>query len=269
MVTNALHRFHNVVQFLSQPTQYIHFTDLETISGLFCASFPANSSLSQARSKKKSWPVLRSMRNICLTLRLSLRLLGTLYVPFLSRPAMQQKINMPPRPFATPEGSGCLRQYKQWERLWPSLQDLPFLQSFALWLDHNGHYNWDVVYEREILQSLSDVMPTLNSRGVKVCVNLPRLPLEITSYHNDDRYFVTKAPEFSVKRRVRLPWKCAAEGYEWTAADKFGIWSQMKRMAKSLLGTQRIEPRLVAKIGQSSMRWDTTSTVMNSTITHS
>ncbi|KAK1851208.1 hypothetical protein CCHR01_06143 [Colletotrichum chrysophilum] len=196
----------DVVQFFSHPTQYVHFTDLETIDCFLSASA---SSVARSTSDRGRWSIFRSVHNIGLTLRASLRLLGTLYVPYLSKPHMERERGTPPRQFATPEGSGCLRQYEHWKRLWSSLLELPHLQRFSFWLDHNEYYGWDLVNEREILQDLSDVMSGLTKHGVEVCVNLPRLPLDKRSSYREEEYFVGEEPEFCLQRRTRLPWMYA------------------------------------------------------------
>ncbi|KDN60040.1 hypothetical protein CSUB01_10441 [Colletotrichum sublineola] len=141
-------------------------------------------------------------------------LLATLYVPWYSKPGRRGDFaTMPPRPHATLEGSGYKREHEQWTRIWPALQALPGLQRFNLWLDHIEDHPWDTVCEREILQGLSDIMPSLKSRNVRVTVNLPRLPSEALmapftdeESFTDEEYFLNKPPEFELQRRTRLPW---------------------------------------------------------------
>lgn len=130
-------------------------------------------------------------------------------MPYISKPENHREPETPPRLFGTPEGSGCLRQYEQWKRLWPSLLELSHLQRFSFWLDHSQYYSWDLVNEREILQDLSDVMPGLTNRRVEVCVNLPRLSLKEMRSYREDEHFVGEEPDFCLQRRIRLPWMYA------------------------------------------------------------
>ncbi|GKT42571.1 uncharacterized protein ColSpa_02752 [Colletotrichum spaethianum] len=114
---------------------------------------------------------------------------------------VQPKI--PATPFATPEGCGYKREHDQWMRIWPALLELPYLQRFTLWLDHKEELNWDVVGERDTLQNLSDIMPTLKSRNVRVIVKLPEVCDE--ELNTDGEHFIKELPEFELQRRTHLP----------------------------------------------------------------
>ncbi|KAL0942066.1 uncharacterized protein CTRU02_204829 [Colletotrichum truncatum] len=197
--------FADVIGFLSQPSQCLHMTDLETIDHVLSISFPSNSagsSLIWSLRDPKQWSFTKYISNISLTLRLHLSILNTLFIPALSK-----EPNLPqlPRPFATLERSGCRRQHEQWMRIWPALLELPCLQRFTLWLDHHGDYCWDIVCEREVLQDLTDITPTLKNRNAQIIVNLPKL--SDGRDVSDRDHFVDQPPEFEIHRRTRFSLK--------------------------------------------------------------
>ncbi|KAF4831605.1 hypothetical protein CGCTS75_v005098 [Colletotrichum tropicale] len=193
----------DVVCFISQPTQHVHFTDLDTIDLALSTTIQQIVSKlpeTQPSCKLKQCHLFKSLRNVNLTLRLPMALVNTLFVPFFSK---MEQLKTLPRPGGTPEGSGCQREYDQWMRIWPSLEKMDSLLRVGLWLDHDTEFCWGDVSETQILQGLSGIMPMLRSRNVQVNVNLPSL---LKPYGEEDDHFIDVTPEFQLQRRTRLPW---------------------------------------------------------------
>ncbi|KAL3291008.1 hypothetical protein RB213_002661 [Colletotrichum asianum] len=194
----------DVICFISQSTQHVHFTDLDTIdlalSTTIQQTVPKLPETQPSRELKQCH-LFNSLRDVNLTLRLPMALVNTLFVPFFSK---MEQLKMLPRPGGTPEGSGRQREHEQWMRIWPSLEKMDSLLRVGLWLDHDTEFCWGDVSETQILQSLSGIMPMLRSRNVHVNVNLPQLLSD--AYGVEDDYFVHVSPEFQLERRTRLPW---------------------------------------------------------------
>lgn len=187
-------------------------TDLDTINHVLCTNYSTKHSISSASSSSRGrgqWPLIKYAQNINLTLRLPLRMLSTLFLPLYSNPSsfhlewLEVQPKPLPRPFAILERSGYKREHDQWMRIWPALLELPHLRRFTLWLDHKSDYGWNMVGERDTLQSLSDMMPVLKSRNVQVIVKLPKLFEH--EWITDSEYFIKALPDSELQRRIRLP----------------------------------------------------------------
>ncbi|KAJ0336170.1 hypothetical protein COL922a_008266 [Colletotrichum nupharicola] len=203
------------IRFISQPTQHVQFTDLETIDMTLSTTVPQPpSKLPETISSRevKQYHLFESLRNVDLTLRLPMSVINTLFIHYF---AYHADTKIFPRPGGTPEGSGRQREHGQWMRIWPNLLGMHHLQRLTLWLDHDKAFGWDQVAETQILQGLSDIMPTLKNQKVDVTVNLPRLiPRELNARTAKD-VFVDSAAAFQIQRRTRLPWAIRLPDDNW------------------------------------------------------
>ncbi|KAK2773105.1 hypothetical protein CKAH01_13649 [Colletotrichum kahawae] len=157
----------DVTCFISQPTQHVHFTDLETIDLTLSATMQqTRSKLPEAQPSReaKQCHLFKSLCNVDLTLRLPISVINTLFVHFFGK---FKQTEMLPRPGGTPEGSGRQREHGQWMRMWPNLLEMQHLRQLTLWLDHDKALGWDQVAEAQILQGLSDIMPALKNRKIE------------------------------------------------------------------------------------------------------
>ncbi|EQB45296.1 hypothetical protein CGLO_15846 [Colletotrichum gloeosporioides Cg-14] len=208
------------IRFISQPTQYVHFTDLETIDMTLSTTVPQPpSKLPETVSSRevKQYHLFESLRNVDLTLRLPMSVINTLFIHYFS---YHDETKMLPRPGGTPEGSGRQREHDQWMRIWPNLLGMHHLQRLTLWLDHDKAFDWEQVAETQILQGLSDIMPALKSQKVDVTVNLPRLTPRKRNARTAKDVFVDSAAAFQIQRRTRLPWAIRLLNENWSGADE-------------------------------------------------